>query len=314
MSIKKKLSEVHIDIVGGCQLRCVGCPNSTLLPDIKHVDVSKLARVLGNVDVEEIGTLRLFNYGEPLLHKDLPGVLKAVAAQPFNIGCVEISTNAQFARWEQIEEAVKMKVINRFVVSCDGDGTAESFERMRPPAKWSKLIQFLERLRALRDEHDPDLELMTRTVIFEDRDMDLWRKTLTPLGWKPEFRMWKNLVDGLENLSGREVNIGQGLCKFMENPNSLYLDWDGTVVPCCAHPRAAELGNLSNRKFSVVICGDAHASFAHELTHNRGAHPVCSRCEFGPKNAPGPSAGARVNSTPGHSIGQTDSSSLEKTL
>ena len=50
--------------------------------------------------------LRLFNYGEPLLHHDLPGILKVIQASPIEFGLVEISTNAQYVDRDQLEEAL----------------------------------------------------------------------------------------------------------------------------------------------------------------------------------------------------------------
>jgi len=67
-SSEAPLFAVHFDIVHGCQLRCVGCPNSTLEPKIHRIPVEDFALCLGNIDVERIHTLRLYNYGEPLLH------------------------------------------------------------------------------------------------------------------------------------------------------------------------------------------------------------------------------------------------------
>ena len=64
----KHLYTLHFDIVNGCQLRCVGCPNSTLEPKIQRISIDDFDLCMGNIDVERIHTLRLFNYGEPLLH------------------------------------------------------------------------------------------------------------------------------------------------------------------------------------------------------------------------------------------------------
>lgn len=45
---------------------------------------------------------------------------------------------------------LRLEVLTRLVVSCDGDGTPESYERLRPPSRWERLIEFLERAK-LRD-------------------------------------------------------------------------------------------------------------------------------------------------------------------
>jgi len=78
----KHLYSVHFDIVHGCQLRCVGCPNSTLEPKIHWISVEDFARCLGNIDVERIHTFRLFNYGEPLLYVDADGTVVPGCAHP----------------------------------------------------------------------------------------------------------------------------------------------------------------------------------------------------------------------------------------
>jgi radical SAM protein with 4Fe4S-binding SPASM domain len=294
----KQLDTVHMDIVHGCQLRCIGCPNSTLLDQVGKIQVEDFARQMENIDVPKIGVLRLFNYGEPLIHHDLPGILSAVARSGKEISVVEISTNAQFARWTQLERAIAMKVIHRLVVSCDGDGTPQSYERLRPPAKWHKLVTFLERVSRLRQALDPSLELVTRTVICGRAAIETWHRMLDPLGWRPEFRAWKILPDAAENPSGRPFIAGQGLCKFVEGTAQLYVDADGTVVPCCVHPRAGLLGNLREHKLSEILAGAQRQAFVEDLRSRRASMPVCSRCEFGPESNPGASAGDRLEFIP----------------
>ncbi len=277
-----QLDVVHFDIVGGCQLRCVGCPNSTILNKVTRQAPSDFAACLSNIDVGHVALFRLFNYGEPLLHDDLPGVFDALeSAPPFSIGFLEMSTNAQFVRWDQLEDVLRRRVLSRLVVSCDGDGTPAGYERLRPPAKWDKLMAFLATARELRDRHCPGMELMTRTIVFEEQGMRNWRRVLEPLGWTPEFRGWITLVDASENLSGRQPQVGKGLCPFVQSPRTLYVDWNGTVVPCCAHPRAADLGNLTHTKWSSIVAAERRREFLERLEHDRSSLPICRTCAFG---------------------------------
>ena len=119
----RHIFSVHFDIVHGCQLRCVGCPNSTLEPKIKRIEVADFARCLGNIDVERIHTLRLFNFGEPLLHKHLAAIVAEIPKQRWRASVVEISTNAQWVDWDDFAAMLKLEVVNRLVVSCDGDAS-----------------------------------------------------------------------------------------------------------------------------------------------------------------------------------------------
>jgi radical SAM protein with 4Fe4S-binding SPASM domain len=274
------IDKCHVEIVHGCQLRCVGCPNSTLQPKVKRIDPDDFDAYLRNIDVKHIAYLRLFNYGEPLLHRDLGSVLERIPRQNWSVGCVEISTNAQFADWTDLERAIRTRVLNNISVSCDGDGTPADYERLRPPSKWEKLVEFLDRAKALRDRHDPALVLMTRTVCTDPAGQARWRQLLEPRGWIPEFRGWLYLPESEQNLTGRAINVARGVCSFQTVHDRLYVDWDGTVVPCCAHPRAAVLGNLRDAKFSEILRTHTRADFLSRLATNRAAMPICNACEF----------------------------------
>ncbi len=303
MSCFQKARSLHtfqIDIVHGCQLRCVGCPNSTLMDKVRRIEVEDFRRCIENVDVDHIQYMRLFNFGEPLLHNNLTGIFEVLRAQPWRADTLEISTNAQYCNWEDFTSAVRMGLLDRLVVSCDGDGTPEQYEALRPPSKWKKLIEFLQRAREIRDKYAPDLELVTRTIIEDVEAMNRWRETLEPLGWEPEFRDWKVLPESLENRTGRELLVPQDVCTFVAPSsrfsvlyrgelNQLYVDASGTVVPCCAHPKAADLGNLMEQRATELLSSPKRDAFIKQLETDRSSIPICNACEFGPPESPGDS-------------------------
>ena len=297
----KSIFNLHFDIVHGCQLRCVGCPNSTLLPKVKRIEVEDFNRCLGNIDVDKVHTLRLFNFGEPLLHKNLTGIMACIPRQRWRASVVEISTNAQHVDWDDFEGMLEQEVLTRLVVSCDGDGSPEAYERLRPPSKWDRLIEFLERARALRDRHSPSLQLITRTVVENKEDMAVWRRILEPRGWTPEFRGWMLLPESVQNMTRRKPEIPSGACFFTAPPEAftghawngevrlLYVDHDGTVVPCCMHPRAGVFGSLRTHRYSEILAGQARSRFIEGMEQDRSQMGVCGGCEVGPVGREGPS-------------------------
>jgi len=297
----------HIDVVHGCQLRCVGCPNSVLLPKIMRMPKDTFGRILGNIDVERIHTLRLFNFGEPLLHKELSTLVALIPEQKWKASIVEISTNGQKVYWDDFEETLKLEVINRIALSCDGDGTPEEYERLRPPSKWENFIEFLERTRALRDRWSPATQLITRTVCEDPEQRERWKKILEPRGWHPEFRNWMALPGASQNMTGHELVVPKGPCAFLADPkeythhpwhgeiNLVYVDWDGTVVPCCMHPRAGVLGNLAEQKYSEVLQGQARQRLIDAMRNDRRSMPVCGECDIGPVGQEGASFEAAID-------------------
>jgi len=290
----RHIYSVHFDIVHGCQLRCVGCPNSTLEPKIRRIAVDDFALCLSHIDVERIHTLRLFNFGEPLLHRELAAVVAEIPKQRWRVSVVEISTNAQWVDWDDFAEMLKLEVVNRLVVSCDGDASPESYERLRPPSEWGKLIEFLERAAALRDRYAPAMQLATRSVIETREDARRWEEVLRPRGWAPEFRRWMALPGAKENRTGRAVLAPRGACVFLADAseyathpwhgeiNLLYVDADGTVVPCCMHPQAGVFGNLMKQTYSEILNGEARRRMKDAMRTNRAAMPVCGTCDVGP--------------------------------
>ncbi len=303
---------VQFDIVHGCQLRCVGCPNSTLQPKIARIAVEDFQRGLANIDVERIHTLRLFNFGEPLLHKELARIVECIPRQRWKVSIVEISTNAQSVDWDDFEQMIRLEVVNRLVVSCDGDGTPDDYERLRPPSRWNRLIEFLERARMLRDRWAPAMQLVTRTICNPEpsQNRQRWRDILQPRGWTPEFRRWMALPESAYNMTGRKVQAPSEVCGFLADPrdfkdhpwhgqiNLLYIDADGTVVPCCQHPRAAVLGNIFTQTYNEILQGKARADFVRTMRMNRAGMPVCGECDVGPVGREGPSFRAAIDLPP----------------
>ena len=302
----KQIYSVQFDIVHGCQLRCVGCPNSTLEPKIQRIAVEDFALCLGHIDVERIHTLRLFNYGEPLLHKELAMIVAQIPKQRWRASVVEISTNAQWVDWHDFEEMLKQEVVTKLNVSCDGDASPEAYERLRPPSKWENLIEFLERAARLRDRWAPAMQLCTRTIIETMDDARRWEDVLRPRGWMPEFRRWMALPGAKENMTRRPLTIPRGPCVFLadaseysDHPwfgeiNLLYVDADGTVVPCCMHPRAGVFGNLKAQLYSEILDGDARRRMKETMGRDRSSMPVCGGCDVGPVGDEGPSFRATI--------------------
>lgn len=276
----RTIDKFHFEIVKGCQLRCIGCPNSTLQPPVKRIAVADFDACLRNVDVKRVAYLRLFSFGEPLLHRDLAGILECIPRQAWLTERVEISTNAQFAVWSDLENAIRARVLTSLAVSCDGDGTPAEYERLRPPSRWEKLVEFLERVKDLRDRHDPKLLLMTRTICPDPQAQSRWRELLEPRGWTPEFRGWLYLPESQENMTGRDIRVPQRVCSFQATNNRLYVDWDGTVVPCCAHPRAGVFGNLHEQTYNAIMHAQARKAMLERMATQRASMPICNACEF----------------------------------
>lgn len=272
------LNRMGFDVVHGCQLRCIGCPNSTLNPTIHHISVKDFNTCLSNIDVVSIKCLRFFNFGEAFLHPYLPEIIDASTKHTWTAIEREVSTNAQIFNEEMVEDVLKRDKLTRLVVSCDGNGTPMDYERLRPPAKWDKLILFLTKTKEIKDRTGSSTQLITRNICTTLDGQDRWNKILLKIGWNPQFRDWIALPEASASPWEREAIIPNSICNLFSD-DKLYVDYDGTVVPCCAHPCAFKLGNLMNEKFSEILQKKERRNMMLKMRSERESIPICNQCE-----------------------------------
>ena len=273
-----RIGTLHFDIVRGCQLRCLGCPNSTLQPTIDHIAPEEFDRCLRNIDVRHVDVLRLFNYGEPFLHPDIKGLLDVLPGQAWKAQRIEVSTNAMIFDEKKVREIIGSGLVTHLFVSCDGDGTPTEFERLRPPAKWNRLIAFLEGASRIKRELGAPIQLGTRSVCVGDDGHARWRGVLEPLGWTPEFREWIALPNTSGRPWNRAVRVTSRACWPLTGVH-LFVNCRGDVVPCCAYPDLEPLGNLLRQSFSEIHRGPRKQQrIAHLRAHRVDDH-ICGQCE-----------------------------------
>ena len=275
--IMRDIHKLGFDVVSGCQLKCVGCPNSTLDRRVHAISLDDYKKCLANIDVDMVRLFRLFSFGEAFLHPDLPSIVDISSNQKWKVGTLEISTNAQIVDKDVLKDIFKTGVLSNLVVSCDGDGTPENYEELRPPAKWERLVEFLDEAKRLRDIYSPNTRLFTRTICVSDEGRRRWKSFLNDKGWEPEFRGWILMPDS-KRLKG-EVTGETGVCCWLGG-NNFYVESDGAVVPCCAYPRVCVLGNLKDMKYSQIRNGSEVKNLMKLMKEERPQMEVCGRCVF----------------------------------
>lgn len=273
----RKIWILGFDIVHGCQLRCIGCPNSTLKPKIRPVTNDVFETCLNNLDVEIINSFRLFNFGEPLLHPDIPSLLTIIDRQKFIARKIEISTNAQHQNFDHLKEIFRTKLLGRMAISCDGNGTPAEYEEQRPPAKWDKLMEFMTKASEYRAKYSPETVLETTTICEDPAGMEKWHSILDPLNIVPQFRKRWNIVDAKDFDEETDRNVKNEACIYL-GTHRMYVDFDGTVGTCCQHPDVAVLGDLTKQTYTEIYTGAPRRKLRKAMKKNRRALRVCGVC------------------------------------
>ena len=259
------IKKLGIDIVDGCQLRCIGCPNSTLKKKVQFMEEDILCKCLSNIDVK-VDILRLYNFGEPLLHPKFVNITHIINDWG-KAKTVEVSTNGQFG---QVESELFRAEIDTLIVSCDGEGTEEDYERIRNGAKWDKLMSFLPRALSVT----PKAKHIVRGIIQTKEGKARWKSVLRN-EWKLECREWHPFPRSVENPSGKIASKSKGTCRYIRKDN-LYVNYKGDVGPCCVYPDAINIGSLLSQKASKLV--KRKRGIKKEMDRKREG--VCLECAF----------------------------------
>lgn len=273
----RKIWILGFDIVHGCQLRCIGCPNSTLKPKVRTVKPDVFEACMRNLDVKYINSFRLFNFGEPLLHPDIPGLLEIIDRQKFTARKIEISTNGQHQNFDHLKEIFKTGLLGRMAVSCDGNGTPAEYEEQRPPAKWERLLEFLAKASEYRARYSPHTVLETTTICEDPEGMARWHSILDPLDIQPQFRGRWNIVDAEDFDESMDRGVKNEECIYL-GTHRMYVDYNGKVGTCCQHPSVAVLGDLTKQTYSEIYTGKPRTALRKAMRTNRTAMRVCGVC------------------------------------
>lgn len=271
------LQRLGIDVVGGCQLKCVGCPNSTLDRKIRFTSPEDFNRYLSHVNVSRIEFLKLYNFGEITLHPNLRGIFAQIRRQKWIAKHVEVSTNGQIVDGEKLEAIFSSRLVTRFGVSCDGEGSPEEYEELRYGAKWSKFIDFLVLAKKMQEEHSPKTKMFLKIICTGNKSK--WESLARGFGYAIQWSVWAKPPDAIRFLDA-DIRKVLGVCSHVRSTRvRCYVDWDGSVVPCCCHPKAAVFGSLKTQKFTDIYIGSKRKAFIRKLKRDRTAYHACGRCE-----------------------------------
>jgi len=293
---------VTIETGNICNLRCPLCPTGQKNPDpkrglIRFSDFNKI--------VDEIGghllLIRLYNWGEPLLNKDLVSMIDYAVKKRIT---VNISTNLN-----TIDEEIGEKLLKAFpykiFVSCDGT-SAQTYSRYHVGGNFSTVIHNMKMLARLKkgtrnyytriiwlfhvfnhNQHEIEIaKKMAREIgveihinpmrtdmgkeIFEtaaqaiDRDRD----------WIPDDPKYCPF-----NLETKTVRKEKTFCELPWK--ELVINWEGSVLPCCSvFEEKYSFGNAFTEGIRTIWNNTLYRSARKEIA-SKGSGPktICHVCK-----------------------------------
>lgn len=238
-----RLVSANFEVTNACNLHCTICPvNQGMKRPRRRQDLATLERFLDRNPTLEF--LLLFQWGEPLLVRELPEMIAAASRRGIR---TMITTNGTLLdeRWcHRLLEAG----LTRLTMSVDGD--AETHRRIRG-VDLEPLRRNLLRLRRLRDERGSPLGI----------DVSMVANRATEAAWPEVQRSWAGVADRIQAIPQFVSKARRHPCRE-PNRGSLVVLADGSVTVCCADPEGeARIGHIDDAPLQGLLNNEKMQAF-----------------------------------------------------
>lgn len=278
-----------------CNLRCPLCPTGTGLLGRKKDSMSfeQFKYVL-----DELGPyiihLRLWNWGEPLLNKDIYKMISY--AKKYKI-FVNTSTNSYFLDKEAAKRLVSSG-LDEIIVSLDG-ASEKTYNKYRKSGNFAKVIEAMKTLveeKKRLGSKTPYIKLQFIIMRHNEHEIEKVKKLAKDIGvdnlfFKTVGTMDSAVYESVEkylpiNKRFRRYDIEQGKIKTRDMRNSCDYLWeettinvDGSVVPCCRDAHSSYIfGNVFKQPFKDIWNNEKYTAFRKQVLQNKKIIGLCKQC------------------------------------
>jgi radical SAM protein with 4Fe4S-binding SPASM domain len=254
-----RLVSANFEVTNACNLSCTICPvNQGMRRPRARQDLATFVRFLDrNPGLEFV---LLFQWGEPLLVRELPAMIAAATERGIR---TMITTNGTLLTEEWCARLLDAG-LTRLTLSVDGD--PETHRRIRG-VELEPLRQNLLRLKRMRDERKSPLAIDVSMVV----------NGLTEAKWGEVRRTWKGVADRIQAIPQFMEKKRVHACRE-PNRGSLVVLADGRVTVCCADPEGdAVVGHIEEAPLQQILNNDRMRAFRRG--HFRRRFPaICTDC------------------------------------
>jgi radical SAM protein with 4Fe4S-binding SPASM domain len=302
------LVQMFMPITQRCNLSCSMCMRHTA-SDFQESDISPEVLTALLDASPDLFSVSAMGIGEPLLNKNLCGIVGRLKRRMPSYGQVGLTTNGTLMTGDLAKELLDTGV-NWICFSLDG-ATKETAERIRPGIDFTQLLSNIEYVSQYRQvSRRQRLWLVANFVMMEQnaQEMPAFVKLVASLGLDSvAFSHLRDFRTGLfkpldETILGpmfqqlRELGNRYGVdvslprisprqkpqCHFME---MAYVRLSGDVVPCCrmlegATPGPVKIfGNLRHTPLMEIWNGAEYRQFRHRVLQGDLPQP-CRGCDY----------------------------------
>ena len=290
-----KITYAYLETTNYCNLDCSFCNRDEVIGSLKHMSLDDWGKLLDGIKHHPIQEAKLMGMGEPMLHPQFDEVCR-MFKETFPKCKLIVATNCQYNINDKFREC--MKYIDMLYFSIDG--YEKNYERDRAPAKWKKLIRFLDQFESV-DRHECNVVVnyvVNAYNVYDIPRIDELRVNYN-LGelrlniaqiWDADTKMsddvatsgyTKNQLDYLKKNYGGKI-MGKSKWDFKDCfwvNNAIYTTVEGNIKMCCMNTGAEPFGNLFENSIDEIRLMDDYQNVKKGCqTNNPTSH--CQNCSY----------------------------------
>jgi radical SAM protein with 4Fe4S-binding SPASM domain len=291
-------NKLTIDINNVCNLRCPLCPTgrndkSASRGFMKFEEFKKVIDELGNY----LTNLELYNWGEPLLHRDLIKMIQYAKGRNIPV-CISTNLNALD---EGMAEALISTHIDKIFISCDG-ASPETYSKYRVGGDFDKVISNTAQLVEVKERmnnHYTRLILLFHVFRHNEHEVERVKEVANSIGVELRINrmrtdMGKEIFERVEDSIERDkdwIPLNPEHCGFDPEGKKHFtckhlwktavINWDGAILPCCAvYGERYAFGNIFEEPFALIWNNEKYRLARQEVLNKRERSPtICHTCK-----------------------------------
>lgn len=283
-----------------CNLSCPLCPtgNKSLKRARGFMEFNGFTKIIDECG-DYLLNLTLWNYGEPMLHKNIYDMIEYAKKKKIFI---RMSTNGHFfSSPENAERLVKSR-LDDLIISLDG-ASQETLSKYRLGANFEEIINGIKSVVEAKKKLQsklPFIEVQFVVMRHNEHEVDKIKEIADHIGidkltlktaslemdrTDPQPDKMEKFLPTSEdhsryNKQGEKLKIK----KMLKNNCvrlwlSSVINWNGDVVPCCYDPEGIfTFGNALEEPFKKIWINDKYAKFREVVLKNKNNIKMCSNC------------------------------------
>jgi len=277
---------INIEPTVRCNMNCSFCP--PVLNKLKQtkgdMELGLFKKILDEVG-ETLLFLNLYNYGEPLLHKDIAEMVEYAKSKGVMV-C--INTNALALKPRLASELVEAR-LDYMIISLNG-ASPEVYARYQSTKRdFETVLENLEGMIKIRGRRRyPFVDIQFVVMRENEHQINDMQKLVKKIGAdKLSLKkfIYKPTEENLEEIkkimpTNKEyAHYADELSPCFRAFNSAIIEWDGTVRPCCADiERLFEMGNVKEQDFRSIWNNEKYQKFRRQLLEDISKISICKTC------------------------------------